>query len=70
MAFAKYRYIAFDYEEGHAYPYVCTAWRMVGGMNVGDRFTEQVGEVIIEALREDGITIDVTQSKPEEVSDG
>jgi hypothetical protein len=40
---------------------------MVGGMNVGDRFTEQVGEVIIEALREDGITIDVTQSKPQEV---
>jgi hypothetical protein len=36
-------------------------------MHCGDRFTEQVGEVIIEALREDGITIDVTQSRPQEV---
>jgi len=51
MAFAKHRLIEFDYEPGHKYPYVCVAWREVGGMNVGDRFTQEVGDVLIDALK-------------------
>lgn len=61
MAFARFRRIDFDYEPDHKYPYVCTAWREVGGMNVGDRFTEEVAEVLIEALRADGIEIVVEE---------
>jgi hypothetical protein len=36
----------------------------VGGIYVGDRFTEEVGEILIAACREDGITVEV-----EEVAD-
>ena len=61
MAWKRFRRIDFDHEPGHKYPYVCTAWREVGGMNVGDRFTEEVAEVLIEALRADGIEIVVTE---------
>lgn len=61
MAFARFRRIDFDYEPDHKYPYVCVAWREVGGMNVGDRFTEEVAEVLIEALRADGIEIVVEE---------
>jgi hypothetical protein len=65
MAFQKHRKICFDHDPKHKYPYVCTGWCEVGGMNIGDRFTEEVGEILIEACREDGITVEV-----EEVSDG
>jgi len=53
VTFAKYRKIEFDYEPDHPYPYVCVAWRGVGGLNVGDRFTKEVGETLIDALRRD-----------------
>jgi hypothetical protein len=36
----------------------------VGGIYVGDRFTDEVGEILIEACRGDGITVEV-----EEVAD-
>jgi hypothetical protein len=64
MAFQKHRKICFDHEPGHKYPYVCTAWCEVGGIHIGDRFTEEVGEILIAACREDGITVEV-----EEVAD-
>jgi hypothetical protein len=64
MAFQKHRKICFDHEPGHKYPYVCTAWCEVGGIYVGDRFTQEVGEILIEACRGDGITVEV-----EEVAD-
>jgi hypothetical protein len=61
MAFAKHRLIEFDYEPDHKYPYVCVAWREVGGMNVGDRFTQEVGDVLIDALK-DEIKVVVNQN--------
>jgi hypothetical protein len=61
MAFGKHRKICFDYEPGHKYPYVCSAWCEVGGMNIGDRFTEEVAEILIESCREDGITVEVEE---------
>ena len=64
MAFQKHRKICFDHEPGHKYPYVCTAWCEVGGIYVGDRFTQEVGEILIETCRGDGITVEV-----EEVAD-
>lgn len=64
MAFQKHRKICFDYEPMNKYPYVCTAWCEVGGIYVGDRFTQEVGEILIEACRGDGITVEV-----EEVAD-
>ncbi len=64
MAFQKHRKICFDHEPGHKHPYVCTAWCEVGGIYVGDRFTQEVGEILIEACRGDGITVEV-----EEVAD-
>jgi hypothetical protein len=64
MAFQKHRKICFDHEPGHKYPYVCTAWCEVGGIYVGDRFTAEVGEILIEACRGDGIAVEV-----EEVAD-
>lgn len=63
MAFAKHRMIEFDYEPGHKYPYVCVAWCEVGGMNVGDRFTEEVGEALIDYLKDD---VKIVVNKPEE----
>lgn len=62
MAFQKHRMIEFDYEPGHKYPYVCVKWCEVGGMNIGDRFTEEVGDVLIDALK-DEITIFVNRPK-------
>lgn len=59
MAWGKHRKICFDYEPEHKYPYVCTGWREVGGIYVGDRFTEEVAEILIAAVREDGITVEV-----------
>jgi hypothetical protein len=61
MAFAQHRKICFDHEPGHKYPYVCTGWCEVGGIHVGDRFTEEVGEILIEACRSDGITVEVEE---------
>jgi hypothetical protein len=49
---------------GADYPYRCAGWRNVGGFNVGDTYTEEVGEILIEACRGDGITVEV-----EEVAD-
>jgi hypothetical protein len=45
--------IEFDHELDHKYPFVCVAWREVGGMNVGDRFTQEVGEALIDYLKDD-----------------
>lgn len=59
--------VEFDYEPGHKYPYVCVAWREVGGMNVGDRFTEEVGEALIDYLKDD---VKIVVNKPDEVSRG
>lgn len=61
MAWERYRYVEFDYEPGHAYPYVCVAWRVVGGMSCGDRFTEEVADILIEAMRAGGIEVVVNQ---------
>lgn len=61
MAFARFRRIEFDHEPDHKYPYVCVAWREVGGISCGDRFTQEVGDVLIDALREDGIEIVVNE---------
>ena len=60
MAWEKHRKIEFDYEPDHKYPYVVTAWCNVGGINCGDRFTEEVAEVLISSVREDGIKVVVT----------
>ena len=57
MAWAKYRYVEFDYEPDQAYPYECVAWRVVGGIHCGDRFTEEVADILIEAMRADGIEV-------------
>lgn len=62
MAYAKHRMIEFDYEPGHQYPYVCVAWCEVGGMNVGDRFTEEVGEALIDYLKYE---VRIVVNKPE-----
>lgn len=62
MAWARHRKIEFDYEPDHKYPYVCVAWCEVGGMNVGDRFTQEVGAVLIDALKDD-IKIVVNKTK-------
>ena len=32
-------------------------------MNIGDRFTEEVAEILIESCREDGITVEVEEVK-------
>lgn len=65
MAWAKHRMIEFDYEPDHKYPYVCVAWCEVGGMNVGDRFTQEVGDVLIDALKGE---IKVVVNKKEEAA--
>ena len=65
MAFAKHRMIEFDYEPGHKYPYVCVAWCEVGGMNVGDRFTEEVGEALVDYLKDE---VKIVVNKPEEIT--
>ena len=64
MAFGKHRMIEFDYEPDNRYPYVCVAWREVGGMNVGDRFTQEVGEALIDYLKDD---VKIVVNKPEEI---
>jgi hypothetical protein len=61
MAYARFRKIVFNHTEGEPYPYVCSAWREVGGMNVGDKFTQEVGDVLIEACRADGIEVVVDE---------
>jgi hypothetical protein len=66
MAFGKHRMVEFDYEPGHKYPYVCVAWREVGGMNVGDRFTDEVGEALIDYLKDE---IKIVVNKPQETVD-
>lgn len=66
MAFAKHRMIEFDYEPGHAYPYVCVAWCNVGGMNCGDRFTDVVGEALIDYMKDE---VRIVVNKPEVVND-
>jgi len=61
MAGIRHRRICLDHEPGHAYPYVCSGWRNVGGITAGDRFTPEVAEILIEAWREDGITVEVKE---------
>ena len=60
MAWEQHCLIELDYEPDHKYPYVVTAWCNVGGINCGDRFTEEVAEVLISSVREDGIKVVVT----------
>jgi hypothetical protein len=61
MAFARLRYIAMDRDmDNYKYPYVVTAWRNVGEIHCGDRFTAGVADILIEAWRADGITVEVT----------
>jgi len=59
------RRVRLENSAGDDYPYRCAGWRNVGGFNVGDKYTQEVGELLIEACRGDGITVEV-----EEVSDG
>lgn len=66
MAFGKHRMIEFDYEPDHKYPYVCVAWCEVGGMNVGDRFTDEVGEALIDYLKDE---VRIVVNKPQETVD-
>jgi hypothetical protein len=68
MAFARLRYIAMEIDDDPKYPWVVTAWRQVGGINCGDRFTREVGDVLIEAWREDGIEVSLTGPFDKEVS--
>lgn len=63
MAFAKHRMIEFDYEPDHKYPYACVAWCEVGGMNVGDRFTDEVAETLIDCLKDE---VKIVVNKPKE----
>ena len=60
MAWAKHRRVEFDYEADHDYPYVVTAWFNVGGFNCGDRFTDQVGEILVDEMKKDGIKVGIT----------
>ena len=60
MAWEKHCLIEFDYEPDNKYPYVVTAWCNVGVINCGDRFTEEVAEILISSVREDGIKVVVT----------
>lgn len=53
------RSVRFEYDASEDYPYMCAGWLNVGGFNVGDRYTQEVGEVLIEAMRADGIKVDV-----------
>lgn len=59
MAWERFRSIDLEYCEDEKKPYAVTAWCNVGGVEVGDRFSKEVGDVLIEALGEDGITINV-----------
>lgn len=62
MAFARLRYIALEADGKDAkYPWRVTAWRNVGDIYCNDRFTAGVAEVLIEAWREDGITVELTE---------
>ena len=70
MAFARLRYVALEFDgKDSKYPCVVTAWRNVGDIHCGDRFTAGVAECLIEAWREDGIEVNVTGT-PEEDGDG
>jgi len=61
MAFARFRYIALERDgKDEKYPWRVTAWRNVGDIWCGDRFSDGVAQVLIEAWREDGIEVSVT----------
>lgn len=64
MAWKSFQRIDFDYEVGHAKPYVITAWCNVGGVECGDRFTYEVGEIFMDGLRLAEITYTVRVRKP------
>jgi hypothetical protein len=59
MAWARLRYIAVEIDDHPKYPFVVTAWRNVGDIYCGDRFSRSVGDILIEAWREDGIEVSV-----------
>lgn len=61
MAWARHRYIALEDDgKDRKYPWVVTAWRNVGDIHCGDRFTAGVADILIEAWRADGIEVSVT----------
>lgn len=51
------RKVRLEYMAGEEYPYRCAGWSNVGGFNVGDSYTQEVGDVLIEAMRADGIQV-------------
>jgi hypothetical protein len=53
--------VRLEHTAGSDYPYRCAGWQNVGGFNVGDRYTEEVGEVLIESMRSDGIDVVVEE---------
>jgi len=69
MAFARLRYVALECDgQDEKYPYVVTAWRNVGDIYCGDRFTAGVADCLVEAWRADGIEVSVTGT-PDDVQE-
>lgn len=55
------RYVRLEHVPEALYPYRCAGWRNVGGFNVGDKYTEEVGELIVESLRGSDVEIIVEE---------
>lgn len=55
------RRVRLEHNPDGPYPYVCRCWLNVGGFNIGDRYTQEVGDVLIEAMRVDGIEVTVEE---------
>jgi hypothetical protein len=55
------RYVRLEHYAGGDYPYRCAGWRNVGGFNVGDKYTDEVGEVLIEHMRDSDIEVIVEE---------
>jgi hypothetical protein len=67
MAIARLRCITLECDgKDKKYPYRVTAWRNVGDVYCGDRFTAGVADCLIEAWREDGIEVSVIGTPKEE----
>lgn len=65
MAFKRLRYVALERDcVDKKYPWVVTAWRNVGDIYCGDRFTDGVADCLIEAWRGDGIEVSVEETVP------
>ena len=55
------RRVRLEHNPDEPYPYVCRYWLNVGGFSTGDRYTQEVGDVLIEAMRGDGIDVVVEE---------